>query len=135
MLIQAKNSAPEAKERARGSFVLKGKVVGQRSGYVYLSYTAKDGKYKKDSCLVKNFAFRFEGNIQYPAMAYIYGNVKSGSVDDPNFTRFFLEPGVMTFVTKMNRFKDARITGSKAQDEYAALLNSKSLWKLIIRSS
>jgi thiol-disulfide isomerase/thioredoxin len=125
MLFNAKKEAGEERENAATEFILKGKVIGQNTGYVYLTYTSKDGKRVRDSSVLKNSQFSFTGNISEPTLAWFEGNVKSRSMDDLNATEFFLEPALMTAVMKVNDFKHARITGSKTQDETASLEKSK----------
>lgn len=43
---------------------------------------------------------------------------KVRSVDDPNYTNFFIEPGTVTIQITGDKFKDAVITGSKSQELY-----------------
>ena len=107
-------------------FTLKGTITGQQSGKLKLYYTDKDGKRATDSSLIKNGQFTFRGAIAEPAMAYLEGAVKSRNMDDPNTTSFFLEPAPMTIHLQVNDFKNAVITGSKSQDEYAALAKLKA---------
>jgi thiol-disulfide isomerase/thioredoxin len=107
-------------------FDLQGKISGQSTGYLHLQYQNKDGKIVKDSCAISNGDFEFKGNITEPAMAFFTGAVKANSDDDPNSTSFFLEPKLMQISVAANDFKKAVITGSKTQDEYAALEKQKA---------
>lgn len=106
-------------------FTLNGKVTGgAASEKVKLYYTDATGKRTTDSTIVKNGSFTIKGNISTPTMAFIeYG--KSASRENPNTTSFFIEPKTMTASFKVNDFKNAVITGSKTQDEYAELEKSK----------
>lgn len=97
-------------------FVLKGNYKG-KPVYIHLRYADKNGSSVNDSCLVQNGAFSFSGDISGPANVFISGNLKSRSVDDPNFTSFFLEPGAVTISLQENHFKEAVVKGSKTQDE------------------
>jgi thiol-disulfide isomerase/thioredoxin len=107
-------------------FDLQGKISGQSTGYIHLRYQDKTGKYVNDSCAISNGgSFEFKDNIVEPTMAYIYGNIKSQSVDDPNWTNLFVEPGTMQVTLMANDFKHAVVTGSKTQDEYIALEKQK----------
>ena len=106
-------------------FDLKGKIQGQDSGYLYIYYQGVDGKGISDSSAIKNGTFEFKGEIKEPTMAYFKGSVKLPSDDDPNATSFFLEPTLMQITLTAGNFKNAVITGSKTQDENAALEKRK----------
>jgi thiol-disulfide isomerase/thioredoxin len=107
-----------------GQFVIKGKITGQDDGYIFLSYPGKD-KSVKDSSVIRNGDFEFKGNITGPVMASLNGKVKTRSVGDPNYTTFFIEPGNMTITVKADDFKNAKYAGSKVQNEYLDLSESK----------
>ena len=104
-----------------GTFILSGKVTNLQEGYVYLRYSNKDGKYVNDSAALQNGAFRFSGHIDEPTMAGFSGKTKSRGMDDPNYTSIFLEPGNMNVVVADQAFKEAKVTGSVSQQEYAGL--------------
>jgi len=106
-------------------FDLQGKISGQSTGYIHLYYPNKTGKYVNDSCAISNGTFELKGDIAEPTMAYLYGNIKSQSVDDSNSTDLFIEPGTMQITLTANDFKHAVVTGSKTQDEYVALEKEK----------
>lgn len=106
-------------------FDLKGKIQGQASGYLHLQYQGANGKYVRDSAAIKDGGFEFKGALSEPTMAYFRGAVKASDDDDPNATSFFLEPNKMTISLSAGHFKEAVITGSKTQDEYAALKKTK----------
>ena len=102
-------------------FNLAGKIQGQDSGYLHMRYRGADGKGVNDSAAIVNGTFRFKGAVSGPTNVYFYGAIKSLAVDDPNCTYFFLEPGELTLSLKAGHFKDAIMTGSKTEDENAAL--------------
>jgi hypothetical protein len=77
-------------------FNLKGKIIGQDSGYLHINYHDKYDKNINDSCAIKNGSFEFKGAVSHPTNAYFEGAVKSRSIDDLNAVIFFLEPGDMT---------------------------------------
>lgn len=126
----------EGQKTPGGTFVLDGKIINQQEGVVYLSYPGKDGKYIRDSSLLKNGSFQFKGFIKEPTMASFSGKVASRGVDDPNFTNFFLEPGTMKLTATANDFKNAKLTGSKTQLDYDALQKPMMLvrnrWKAVM---
>jgi thiol-disulfide isomerase/thioredoxin len=107
-------------------FDLKGKIIGQGSGYLHISYHGKGDTNLNDSCAIKDGSFEFKGAISQAAIAYFDGAVKSRSVDDPNAVSFFLEPGDMAISLTAGHFKDAIITGSKTQDENVELEKRKA---------
>lgn len=106
-------------------FDLKGKISGQDNGYIHIWYGDKNGKNVNDSCAIINGTFELKGDIAGPTMAYLYGNIKSQSVDDSNSTDIFIEPDAMQITLTANDFKHAVITGSKTQDEYVELEKEK----------
>jgi thiol-disulfide isomerase/thioredoxin len=117
-------------------FTLTGGVTNLQNGYVYLRYADKDGKYIKDSAALQNGAFRFSGHIAEPTMASFSGKTKSRSMDDPNFTNIFLEPGKMNIVVADQAFKEAKMTGSVSQQEYASLAAQQNKiekrWRIVM---
>lgn len=100
-------------------FRLKGKVIGQDTGYVHLQYFNNLTKYVSDSCYLKNGEFEFTGFIDGTTRATFYGNRKSRSVDDPNWMEMFIEPGNLNALFRVDEFKKAQINGSKSQNEFA----------------
>ncbi|MDB5087607.1 MAG: hypothetical protein JWR09_1601 [Mucilaginibacter sp.] len=106
-------------------FDLKGTISGQNGGYLHLYYQNNENKTVKDSCAINNGSFEFKGNITEPTMAFFIGAAKSNSYGDPNSTAFFIEPTTMQISVAANDFQNAVITGSKTQDEAAALQKQK----------
>jgi hypothetical protein len=107
-------------------FDLTGKISGQNTGYVHLTYQDKDGKRVNDSCAITNGSFEFKADIAGPTMAFFYGNVKSMSMDDPNSTDFFIEPNAMQVTVTACDFKNAVTIGSKTQNENMELEKQKA---------
>ncbi|TKC04393.1 TlpA disulfide reductase family protein [Pedobacter frigoris] len=104
-----------------GSFTLQGKIKGQSSGMLKLTYPdTKDG-YKQDSAAIQNGQFEFKGKVAGPVMAYIMGAVKSQGFDDPNMATFFIEPGKLSLELTNGDFKNLKLKGSKTQEELVAL--------------
>lgn len=112
-----------------GKFIFSGKLVGQDTGSLILSYQNKESKFIRDTIELKNGFFHFEGFIADFSIATLAGAVKSNSVDDSNFTSVFLEASHMQGHIKVNDFKNAIITGSNSQDEFAALRKQKAAIK------
>lgn len=124
-----------AQQKLKGQFVVQGRVLNKKNGWVYLSYPDKDGKYVRDSAALKNGAFQFKGFINGPTMASFNGKVESRAIDDPNVTSIYLEPAVMKITVSENDFKNAKITGSKTQTEYEAFQKPvnkiRDRWKVV----
>ena len=125
-----------AQSKAKDQFVLDGRVLNQGEGFVYLSYTNKKGEHIRDSTLLKNGAFQFKGLINEPTIASFTGKLTSRSVDDPNYTNLFLEPANMNVVVSANKFKSAKMTGSKTQLEYETIQRQvekiRDRWKIVM---
>ncbi len=107
-----------AQDSNKNKFILKGKIIGQKDGYVHISYFNNKRQYISDSCQLKDGKFEIIGNINEPTYAFFYGKINSRSVDDPNFTTIFIEPANMQALFIFNNFKHPKITNSKTQFEY-----------------
>ena len=83
------------KEGVKKKFVLKGKIIGQDTGFVSLTYLSESGKIICDTLNIKNGNFYFSGQINEPTCANFSSNVKSKSNSDFNTLVFFLEPSIM----------------------------------------
>lgn len=111
------NTTNAQKQNSR--FQLKGKLTGQSNGLLYLYYSDAENKRVKDSCEIVNGGFSFNGNINEPTMAYL--QLKEEKRNELNSTNVFIEPASMTIDLKLNKFKDAKLIGSKTQNENKAL--------------
>lgn len=102
-------------------FVLKGQIAGQHEGILQLQYENKDGKMIIDTSLIVNGAFEFKGTISEPVKAMIFGKNKPMSINDPNVSFLFLEPGHMDLRLEAGAFANLKLSGSKTHEEMAAL--------------
>lgn len=100
-------------------FQLKGRLSGQPAGILYLNYSDAENKRIKDSCTIVNGGFFFKGNIKEPTMAYL--QLKEEKRNELNSVNVFIEPAVMTINLLLNKFKTAKLAGSKTQNENSAL--------------
>ncbi|MBE7169448.1 MAG: AhpC/TSA family protein [Williamsia sp.] len=118
------------------AFTLSGKVTNLQQGWVYLRYPDASGKNVYDSAALQNGNFSFNGTVPGPVMASLSGKMVSRSMEDPNFTSFFLEPGQLRVEVADQAFKDARVTGSPAQKEYESLwsqqMELRKRWKVVM---
>jgi Domain of unknown function (DUF4369) len=104
-------------------FILKGNIKGQDKGIIKLIYTDKNGEYILDSTLIKGGHFQFRGNIKEPTMVFLEGDTRSKTMEDLNFTSFFLEPSTITIDLIYNDFKNVAVTGSTTHREYVEINN------------
>lgn len=104
-------------------FILNGKLDGQQNGLMYLYYSVGQ-KRQSDSVQIVNGKFSFKGKLDDPSMAYLL--LKGEKRNNLNSVGFFLEPAVMKVSVTLNHFRDAKIFGSKSQNEYALLNDRKN---------
>jgi thiol-disulfide isomerase/thioredoxin len=113
LLLVCSCTSQDAKNPCK--FTLNGKITGQDSGIIILSYSPYSSIRINDTALIKNGAFNFQGSIVEPTLAQIISENETSSAD------LYLEPGVMTINLTKNRFRDLKMTGSKTQDELIQL--------------
>lgn len=106
---------------SKPEFSLSGKIKGKKTGYIYLNYADGYGKYIKDSVLIRNEAFQFQGKLAEPTMASLQSASAINNSDDPNLAYIFIGPGTMTAEVTAGHFKKIVLKGSVSQDEYEAL--------------
>lgn len=121
LILAGTSLCARSQSTANPSFVLTGQVTNLQEGMVYLRYMNKEGKYVNDSTALHNGAFRFSGQVAEPTMAGFSGKMKSRGTDDPNYTSVFIEPGNLHIIVADQAFKEAKMTGSVAQQEYESL--------------
>jgi len=107
------------------AFSLTGVLKGENSGTLYLSYPGADGKGMKDSAVINpSGQFFFKGVIVHPVSAMLTLHRNAVSVDDPDFTSFFISPGNMMVTLQKGKFKELRVEGSPAQQEQEEMHHS-----------
>jgi peroxiredoxin len=133
--LLALSSIVSAQLITKNTFRLTGKVVGQDTGYVHLNYLNSSKKFIQDSFYLRKGEFEFSGSITEPCHAFFYGNIKSRSVDDLNFTDIFIEPTEMHAIFNVNDFKHVEFAGSKSQNEFSSYSkqeeNLRAKWRKI----
>lgn len=112
-----------AQQKVNNQFVLNGKLKGEDNGMMYLYYSNSNNARVKDSAAITNGQFSFRGKINEPTMAYLA--LKEERRNQNNSTGFFMEPAVMTVTLPLNKFSDAKFTGSKTENEYAVVQAKK----------
>lgn len=104
-------------------FFLRGMIEGDKMDYmIRINYLDDEGNMRKDSTRLRNGKFAFTGLINSPRKAYLKGDVKIFSDDDDNAVSFYLEPGKINFKAKYGKLKNAQITGSNTEKEYARFM-------------
>lgn len=95
-------------------FALTGKINGFTDKYIYLGHTEK-GSHITDSCLVKDGAFSFKFRLAEPQLLYLH------SKDRKLQKIFYAENVAMKVTGDVSALDKVVVTGSKTQDEFAAL--------------
>lgn len=104
-------------------YVINGKISGADS-LTFLLQKREAGRYiTLDSAVADKGSFKMKGGpVKYPQMVSL--SVKNSRMR----TQFFLENSEITIAGKLDSLYDARVTGSKTQDEYKRFIDSgKSL--------
>lgn len=118
------------------SFVLQGTMPNQKQGWIFLSYSNAEGKSINDSAALKEGNFIFRGTIDGPTRAMLGSNSQGYYYGDPNFTEIYIEPAAMKVTVSRDAFKDAKLTGSKAQKEHEELQQQvnkiTNRWKIVM---
>ncbi|MDR1273012.1 MAG: AhpC/TSA family protein [Odoribacteraceae bacterium] len=103
---------------AQQPFELSGRISGKENVKIYLSYMTAWGETPaKDSASIVNGAFHFQGEIRGATNASLYLNPN----DKDDIATFYIEEGKMTIDVTAGDFKNYRLTGSRANDEYKEL--------------
>ena len=123
VISSCKDAAPPAE--LNHPFTLRGVIEGQDTGWVSLQYMDSSRKWRTDSVRLDQQRFSFGGYLPHPVLASLFGPVRSNSMDDPNTTQFFIEPGNISFHGKVDNLKDGTISGSATQMEYKSLLSDE----------
>lgn len=102
-------------------FTLDGTVIGRSSGKLYLIYSTKN-KRIIDSAEIRNGKFNFHGAIDEPTTAELTDNLKIRKEGYGNYlSDFYLEQSVIKLSTIDGHFAEAKVTGSKTNENYQQL--------------
>lgn len=115
ILLSACNSNNESKQTG---FTIEGKVSGVDAGTAYLLKEQDKELVKIDSSEIKNGAFNFSDTINQPEMYFVRIN------NNDTYARIFMENSKMQMTLNIDSMEDAKVSGSKIHDSYAAI-NSK----------
>jgi hypothetical protein len=108
-----------------GSFILKGRIIGRDTGYVYLWYRGLDGPVS-DSFHLNRGAFTFQGRLWEPTGAifssFSFASDNREKYDPVNLAELFIEPGRMSLLATMGNIREACLTGSRSDSDRVRLL-------------
>jgi thiol-disulfide isomerase/thioredoxin len=125
---------PAMAQHPKGRFTINGKITGVQTGLVYLYYANDQNKRIKDSAAILDGKFRFLGDLSEPTMAYM--QLKEEKRTQNNSANFFIEPVTITALLTLDHFPEGKFTGSKVQEEYAAVESKKmeiqKRWKVVM---
>ena len=105
-------------------FTITGTIKGKTDGYVYLSYSGETMGYQRDSALIQNRRFSFNGKLEGPTQAMVSFNRQPMSFDE--VVQLYIVPGTMQLSMDNNNFRAGTVLkGSPVQAEADALMKAK----------
>lgn len=96
------------------SYIVKGKIIGLDSGWVYLNSAQKMIK-KTDSAKLDKGSFEFKGFATEPQFAEF--GIAGGEYNNQAPLHLFLEPGVITIEASADAVEKAKVSGGTSQDD------------------
>lgn len=110
------------------AYSIKGQLKNWNEKFIYFSCKGIGVNRVWDSTIVKDNTFKFKGILDEPSNGFItilkFDRVKN--LKDKNITeRLFVSPSPMTISLELDSFHKAKIKGSKYQNQYQTLENSK----------
>lgn len=108
------------KQKSSESFVVTGNIKGLKDSVVYFSYWGNNAfKPVMDTVKVSNGRFTFTGIVQSPIAYYL--SAPSSANKLYHSLTVFIENNKMTIDGTWDSLNEAKVTGSKAQDDYNIL--------------
>jgi peroxiredoxin len=102
-------------------FVVKGNIKGSDSLTFLLQKRGPTRYITIDSAVSKNGSFKMEGTVDYPDMVLLTAK------NTMNRMVFFLGNSKIEITGKIDSLRDAKVTGSKTQDEYKTFLDADKM--------
>ncbi len=100
-------------------YTLHVKIQGAKDTVAYLVKQTADGKQVKvDSTAVKNGEATFTGNLEYPVFYFVQLQKQQ------LYLPLFVDNEEITATASVNDMRNRKVTGSKAQDEFAEVIDS-----------
>ncbi len=119
-----------------GSFVLRGKIIGKDTGYIYLWYRGTSGVVS-DSFHLRTGEFIFKGDLREPVdvifSTFNFSSKNRAIYDSKNITSFYIEPGQMNLKATVDSFLELHMEGSRSDSDRVRLLRMKDTVELRIR--
>ncbi len=104
--------------RKSNEFIIKGEILGDFTGNVYLQ-KSKDGQFEiLDTAKVENGKFIFKGTVESPDMYYI-------GLDESRFVGFFNEPSDIKISFHIDSLMSPKILGSESDKAYRVYLTKQ----------
>ncbi len=117
-------SCMQEKTAHSNKFILHGKILNQKDGFLILKYTP-DSIIVKDTVFIKNGEFTYKGFISEPTLANIINENDKGT--------FYLEQKNMAITLVKDKFNELKLKGSKTQTESEKLDKIKNNSRLKIK--
>ncbi|MBC9930044.1 redoxin domain-containing protein [Chitinophaga qingshengii] len=107
--------------QSKQSFTLKGDIKGLPDRYLYLSYSEDADRYRTDSVMAHGGKFTFTGELSQPVQASLYMDKEKAMYGEGDLVSFFIEAAPLQVKSATGKLKDAKLIGSKVQQEQDAL--------------
>ena len=82
-----------------------------------MRYEKNDRTFSLDTIPIVNNRFSIKGKVNGTLSIIIIGNNRTNSIDDPNVTTIFVEPGINEVILRENKFKEVIVKNSLTQLE------------------
>lgn len=122
LMLAALIAAPSFSYAQDGEYTLKGKFTSQKAPTKVYMMKFSNGQNNRDSAIVKNGMFELKGKVDGPTYSRLFADhsgqgfsMRNGGMDMLNF---YLDKGTIT-LNATDSIKNAKITGSKINDEFA----------------
>jgi thiol-disulfide isomerase/thioredoxin len=119
-----------------GSFVLRGKIIGKDTGYIYLWYRGTSGVVS-DSFHLRGGEFIFKGDLREPVdvifSTFNFASKNRAIYDSKKITIFYIEPGQMNLLAIIDSFRELHLEGSKPDSDRVRLQRMKDTVELRIQ--
>ncbi|MDP4273266.1 MAG: TlpA disulfide reductase family protein [Bacteroidota bacterium] len=110
IIIGISLSCQNQRGKDANNFFLTGKIIGQDTGKIILSY-GFGIKYHEDTAKIRNGEFTFQGTVEEPTR----GSIIDGSTS--NSVTIYLEPGKLIATIHQNKSMSINLSGSNSQKE------------------
>lgn len=120
-----KNTGISQNKNVKNSFILKGEIIGKKSGIIILFYTDSLAKVMIDTAYLKNGKFTIRGIVKGVSDAHLFTDTSNKNFSAPSVIRFLLEPSRIYLRYKISD-NTVVIAGSQTQKEKENLDDRKA---------